>query len=91
MESFLEPDESILRMRTPVHEVPDTEQAVAAWVESNLGKGAFKRPEAAVNVPDNEIAAAPVHVDRANVRHRPDPTLTMISRFAQTADTMFMG
>ena len=68
VESILEPDESIFGTRTSIHEILDSEEAVAARVERELGKPAFERPETAVDVTDHEVSTEVVDASDASTR-----------------------
>ena len=55
-------------MRTPVDEIPDSEEAVAAGVKRELGQGALKRSKAPVHVADHEVSTGAVDADDASRR-----------------------
>ena len=82
VESIHDPDESVFGTRTSIHEIPDSEEAVAARVERELGKPAFERAEAAMDVADHEVSTGLVDTDDTCVRHdglteRADPQIRL--------------
>ena len=82
VESILDPDESVFGMRTSVHEIPNSEEAIPALSELELVEGPFKRAEAAMDVADHEVSTGLVDTDDTCVRHdglteRADPQILL--------------
>ena len=65
-EAPLKPLEGRNRVRAPVDEISNTEEAIASRVEVELGQRALKRAKATVHVADDEVAPAGV---LSNMRH----------------------
>lgn len=61
VESFLEPDERIGAVWTPVHKIANPEKPVAIGVELGFAKSPLERPEATMDIADHEVA--PLFVD----------------------------
>ena len=66
LEAVLTPHERVGRVRAPVDQVSNTKEAIASWVEAQLGQRPFEGAEASVNVADDKIAACGIGRDWAD-------------------------
>ena len=70
VESVLEPGESVFGMRTPVHEIPNSEESIAPRVELDRRESALERVEATVDIADHEVTTGLVVADEMRQGHR---------------------